>query len=115
MENRRRDNLRNREEEQVRQGLEEEMNYMVRTLRMFLFESWRVATWKAGKAPTTTKWIDGMKKNNNGREFVRCRLGGAESTVLRSVVGCARRGEIRAARSETHFHRREERAVELLD
>ena len=45
--------------EQVRQGREGEMNYMVKTLGMFEFCSWEEATSKAGKAPTTTKWING--------------------------------------------------------
>ena len=59
--------------EQVRQG-REEMNYMVKTLGMLVFGSWEEATSKTGKVPTTTKWIDRVKKNDDGREFVRCRL-----------------------------------------
>ena len=43
--------------EQVRQGREEEMNFLVETLGMYDFGSWQEATSKAGKAPTTTKWI----------------------------------------------------------
>ena len=31
-------------------------------------------TSKAGKAPTTTKWIDRVRKDDDVREFVRCRL-----------------------------------------
>ena len=46
----------------------------VKTLGMFEFGSWHEATLKAGKAPTTTKWIDRAKKDDDGREFVRCRL-----------------------------------------
>ena len=38
------------------------------------FGSWEEATSKAVKAPTTTKWIDRVKKNVGGREIVRCRL-----------------------------------------
>ena len=49
------------DQEQVRQ-VQEEMNYMVKTLG------------KAGKAPATTKWIDRVVKDDDGREFVRCRL-----------------------------------------
>ena len=41
---------------------------------MLEFGSWEEATSKAGKAPTTTKWIDRAKKNDVRREFVRCRL-----------------------------------------
>ena len=59
--------------EQVRQGREEKVNYMVKTLGMFEFGSWQEATLKAGKAPTT-KWIDRVTMGDDGREFVRCRL-----------------------------------------
>ena len=34
------------------------MNYMVKTLGMFELGSWQEATPNAGKAPTTTKWIE---------------------------------------------------------
>ena len=60
--------------EQVRQAREEEMNYMVKTLGMFEFGSWQEGTSKAGKAPTTTELIDRVKLDDDGREFVRCRL-----------------------------------------
>ena len=60
--------------EQVRQGREEEMNDKVKTLGMFEYASWHEATSKAGKAPTTTKWVDRAKNRDDGREFVRCRL-----------------------------------------
>ena len=59
--------------EHVRQGRKEEkMNYMVKTLEMFEFGSWQEATSKAGKAPTTTKWIDRVTMGDDGRDFVRC-------------------------------------------
>ena len=32
------------------------MNDMIKTLGMFEFGSWKDATSKAGKTPTTTKW-----------------------------------------------------------
>ena len=32
------------------------------------------ATSKAGKVPNTTKWIDRVKQDDDGRLFVRCRL-----------------------------------------
>ena len=59
--------------EQVRQGREEEMNYMVKKLGMFEFGSWKDATSSAGKMPTTTNWVDRAKKDDNGKTFVRCR------------------------------------------
>ena len=60
--------------EQVRQGREEEMNNMVKTLKMFEFGSWEDATSRTSKMPTTTKWVDRAKKNDTGKTFVRCRL-----------------------------------------
>ena len=60
--------------EQVLQGREEEMKYMVKTLVMFEFGSWKDATSRAGKMPTTTKWVDRAKKDDNGNTFFRCRL-----------------------------------------
>ena len=60
--------------EQVRQGREEEMNYMVKTLKMFEFESWEDATSRTSKMPTTTKWVDRAKKDGTGKTFVRCSL-----------------------------------------
>ena len=50
------------------------MNNVVETLWMFEFCSWEEATSNAGKAPTTMKLIDGVKKDNDGRELVLCRL-----------------------------------------
>ena len=50
-----------------------ELGYMVETLKMFEFGSWREATSKACKSLTTTKWVDRMKKDE-GHEFVRCRV-----------------------------------------
>ena len=43
--------------EQVRQSREEEMNYMVKTLKMFEFGSWEDATSRTSKMPTTTTWV----------------------------------------------------------
>ena len=45
-----------------------------RRTEMFTFGSQEEATSTAGKAPTTTKCIGRMKKNDDGREFVRYRL-----------------------------------------
>ena len=55
--------------EQVRQGREEEMNHMVKTLKMFEFGSWEDATSRTSKIPTTTKWVDrarGFKPKRDG-------------------------------------------------
>ena len=60
--------------EQDRQGREEEIIYISKTLKMFEFESWEEATSKAGKMPTTTKRDDRNKKDDNGKTFVRYRL-----------------------------------------
>ena len=62
------------ETKEVRRGQEEEMNYMVKTLKMFEFGSWEDVTSRAGKMPTTTKWVDPVKKDDNRKIFVRCRL-----------------------------------------
>ena len=79
--------------EQVRQAL-----------WMFEFASWHEVTLKAGKAATTTKWIDRVKKDDDGREFVRCRPAardfkprreGPRDDLFKSIV-C-----IRGAREET--------------
>ena len=48
------------------------MKYMVKTLEMFQFGSWEEATLRAGKAPTTTKWVHRVKKDDDGK-IVRCR------------------------------------------
>ena len=42
--------------------------------RVYITHPWQGATSKAFKAPTKTKWIDRVKKDDDGREFVRCRL-----------------------------------------
>ena len=60
--------------EQVRQGREEEMNDMVKTLKMFGFGSWEDATSRTSKMPTTTKWVDRAKKDDAEKTFVRCRF-----------------------------------------
>ena len=44
------------------------------SLGIFEFGSWEEPKLKTGKAPTTTKWIDRVKKVDDSREFVRCRL-----------------------------------------
>ena len=59
--------------EHVRQGRKEEMNCMVKTLEMLELGSWEDTMTRGGKIPTTTKWVDGVKKADDGREFERCR------------------------------------------
>ena len=51
---------------QVRQGREEEMNYMVKTLKMLEFGSWEDATSRTSKTPTTSKSFDRAKKDDTG-------------------------------------------------
>ena len=43
------------------------MGCMVKALKMFDFGSWEEATSTAGKAPTTTKWIDRAREDDDGR------------------------------------------------
>ena len=96
------------------------------TLAIIEFGSWEEATSKAGNAPSTTKRIDRMTKNDNGREFVRCRSvardfkprrEGSDGRLVRgdATAGrkestvCVAREETRTGprRSEPHVHRRE--------
>ena len=60
--------------EQVRQGREEEMNYIIKTLKMSEFGLWEDATSRTSKMLTRTKWVDRPKKDDNLKMFVRCRL-----------------------------------------
>ena len=93
----------------LEQGREEEMNDMLKTLGMFEFGSWAEATPKAG--PKAGK----VKKDDDGREVVRCRtsardfklrregarddlfaampIGGKESAVCIRCTVCAKRDE----------------------
>ena len=72
--------------EQVRQDREEEMNYMIKTLKMFEFESWEDATSRSSKMPTT-KSVDRAKKDDSGKMFVRCRLVAREFKPKREGPG----------------------------
>ena len=56
--------------EQVRQGREEEMNYMVKTLKMFEFGLWEDATSRTSKMPARTRCVDRAKKDDTGKTFV---------------------------------------------
>ena len=59
------------------------MNYMMKTRGMFEFGSWKDATLKAGKMPTMTKWVDRVKKDDDGGTFVRCRLAARQRRPVR--------------------------------
>ena len=48
------------------------MDCIVDTLKLFDIGSWEEAT-QAGNDPTTTKWVDRTKKDEEGHEFMRCR------------------------------------------
>ena len=61
-----------------RAGREEEVEYMVNTLKMFEFGSEEEAWARGGKRPTTTKWVEGWKADEQGGRFVRSRLVGRD-------------------------------------
>ena len=63
---------------QVEAGRKEEVDFMVGKLRMFEFGSYDEAVRRGGKVPTTTKWVEGWKKDDDGKRFVRCRLVGRD-------------------------------------
>ena len=58
----------------LKKGREEETRYMRDTLDMFEFGSLEDAWRRGGKAPTTTRWVDGNKEGEDGKVFVRSRL-----------------------------------------
>ena len=62
--------------EQVTQGREEDLNdsHRVQTQGMFQFGAWEEATSIAGRVTATTKWIDRVTKDDDGREFIRYQL-----------------------------------------
>ena len=55
-------------------GRREEMDYMVETLETLEVGSWQKATTRAGKTTTKTKRVDRMKVDDQGHEFVGCRI-----------------------------------------
>ena len=59
---------------QVQQERKKELQYIIKTLQLFEFGSLQEATSRGGKAPTTTKWVDRTRKDDDGKEFVRCGL-----------------------------------------
>lgn len=58
----------------VENGREEETNYMVKTIDMFEFGGYEKAKGTGGKEPTTTKWAECKNVDDEGKQFVRCRL-----------------------------------------
>ena len=62
----------------VKEGKQEEVEYMVDKLNMFEFADYETATRRGGKEPTTTTWVEGWKTNDDGWRFVRCRLVGRD-------------------------------------
>ena len=64
---------------QVEKGRLEETEYMIKKLDMFEFGSYEEALRRSGgKEPTTTKWVDTEKVDDDGEKFVRCRLVGRD-------------------------------------
>jgi hypothetical protein len=64
--------------DQVKAGRKEEMDFMLGKLDMFEFGSYEEAVRRGGKVPTTTKWVEGWKADEEGGRFVRCRLVGRD-------------------------------------
>ena len=101
---------------------------MVEMLGMFEFVSWEEATLTAAKAPS--KWIDGVKKDDDLRDLVSCRLvardfkrrregrlvrgvataGGKDIIVCMRYRGAREETSTGPGRSGTHVRRREESA-----
>ena len=60
--------------EMVKEGRKEEVEFMKDKLDMFEFGTYEQAMARSGgKPPTTTKWVEGWKNNDDGSRFVRCR------------------------------------------
>ena len=66
------------DEEQVKVGRKEEKDFMVERVKMFELGSHEEAVRRGGKEPTTTKWVEGWKADENGGRFGRCRLVGRD-------------------------------------
>ena len=92
-------------------------------LHVLEFGSWEEAMSNVGRPLTTTKWIDRVKKNDDGREFVRSRPVSrdfkprregrcvrGDAALLAYVAGVHEKHRQQGQRSETHVHRREESA-----
>ena len=68
-------------EKELVEAREEEVKYMVENLNMFEFCSEDVMKAVTSEAPTSTKWVDVRKMDDDGEEFMRSRLV-AETFVL---------------------------------
>ena len=65
--------------EEVKKGRKDEVEFMVDKLGMFEFGTLEEAMRRnGGKTPTTTRWLDGRKVGDDGKEFVRSRLVGRD-------------------------------------
>ena len=64
------------DEEQVKVGRKEEKDFMVDKLNMFQFGSYEEAVKRGGKAPTTTKWVEGWKADEEGGAVRQVQVGG---------------------------------------
>ena len=51
---------------------------MINELGMLEFGTFEEAVRRGGKRPTSTKWVEGWKVDENGRMFVRSRLVGRD-------------------------------------
>ena len=60
--------------EGVREGRMEEVRYMVERLEVLEFESLEEAWERGGKMPTTAKWVDTWKMDEQGGRLIRSRL-----------------------------------------
>ena len=69
------------------------MKYIVTMGGNVYFVSWEEATSKAGKVPTTTKWIDCVKKGDDGHMSAR---GARLQTKTRGFEGRLVRGDTTA-------------------
>ena len=67
--------------EQVKIGRKEEFEFTIKKLDMFEFGTYEEAVSRGGKQPTTTKWVDRWKADDQGGRFVRCRLVGRDFKV----------------------------------
>ena len=61
-------------EKELAEAREEEVKYMVEKLTMFEFCSEDTMKAITSEAPTSTKWVDVRKMNDDGEEFMRSRL-----------------------------------------
>ena len=59
---------------QVQQGRREDLEFVIKTPQMFEFGSLQEAMSRGGIPPTTTKWVDQTRKDDDGKEFARCQL-----------------------------------------